>query len=66
MENDALLDAFLVRLEARLLALRDGHFDVAGWHDRQVTTGRAVRIELPGGEIGRLPPSASTEPPAPF
>jgi BirA family biotin operon repressor/biotin-[acetyl-CoA-carboxylase] ligase len=51
VENDVLLDAFLVRLEARLVALRDGHFDVAGWHDRQVTTGRAVRIELPGGEI---------------
>jgi BirA family biotin operon repressor/biotin-[acetyl-CoA-carboxylase] ligase len=51
VENGVLLDAFLVRLEARLLALRDGHFDVAGWHDRQVTTGRAVRIELPGGDI---------------
>lgn len=51
VENDVLLDAFLVRLEARLVALRNGHFDVAGWHDRQVTTGRAVRIELPGGEI---------------
>ncbi len=32
-----------------LLALRDGHFDVAGWHDRQVTTGRTVRIEMPDG-----------------
>jgi BirA family biotin operon repressor/biotin-[acetyl-CoA-carboxylase] ligase len=51
VENDVLLEAFLVRLEARLVALRDGHFDVAGWHDRQVTTGRSVRIELPGGEI---------------
>lgn len=48
---DALLDAFLVHLEPRLLALRDGHFDVAGWHDRQVTTGRDIRFELPGGEI---------------
>ena len=50
VENDVLLGAFLVRLEARLLALRDGHFDLATWHDRQVTTGRAIRIELPGGE----------------
>jgi BirA family biotin operon repressor/biotin-[acetyl-CoA-carboxylase] ligase len=49
--NDVLLDAFLVRLEARLVALRDGHFDLATWHDRQVTTGRAIRIELPDGEI---------------
>jgi BirA family transcriptional regulator, biotin operon repressor / biotin---[acetyl-CoA-carboxylase] ligase len=49
--TDELLDAFLVRLEPRLVALRDGHFDVAGWHDRQVTTGRTVRIELPDGRI---------------
>ncbi len=44
-----LLAAFLLRLEPRVLALRDGHFDVAGWHDRQVTTGRMVRIEMPDG-----------------
>jgi BirA family biotin operon repressor/biotin-[acetyl-CoA-carboxylase] ligase len=50
VETGALLEAFVERLEPRLLALRDGHFDVAGWHDRQVTTGRVVRIELPGGE----------------
>ena len=51
VEAETLLDAFLVRLEPRLLALRDGHFDVAGWHDRQVTTGRAIQIELPDGKI---------------
>jgi BirA family biotin operon repressor/biotin-[acetyl-CoA-carboxylase] ligase len=44
-----LLEAFLLRLEPRVLALRDGHFDVAGWHDRQVTTGRMVRLEELGG-----------------
>jgi biotin-(acetyl-CoA carboxylase) ligase len=33
----------------RVAALRDGHFDVAGWHARQVTTGRTVRIDLPDG-----------------
>ena len=44
-----LLDAFLTRLEPRLLGLRDGHFDVAGWHDRQITTGRQVRIDMPDG-----------------
>ena len=51
VEAETLLDAFLVRLEPRLMALRDGHFDVAGWHDRQVTTGRAIEVELPGGAI---------------
>jgi len=51
IETGVLLDAFLSRLEPRHLALRDGHFDVAGWHDRQVTTGRAIRIEMPGGEV---------------
>jgi BirA family biotin operon repressor/biotin-[acetyl-CoA-carboxylase] ligase len=45
IDTDQLLDAFLLRLEPRVLALRDGHFDVAGWHDRQVTTGRMVRLE---------------------
>ncbi len=50
IDIDQLLDAFLVRLEPRVLALRDGHFDVAGWHDRQVTTGRMVRLEGSGGE----------------
>jgi BirA family biotin operon repressor/biotin-[acetyl-CoA-carboxylase] ligase len=44
-----LLDAFLLRLEPRVLGLRDGHFDVAGWHDRQITTGRIVRVEATGG-----------------
>jgi BirA family biotin operon repressor/biotin-[acetyl-CoA-carboxylase] ligase len=45
-----LLDAFLERLEPRVLALREGQFDVAGWHDRQVTTGRMVTLEGTGGE----------------
>ena len=49
VESDVLLDAFSIRLEPRLAALRDGHFDVAGWHDRQVTTGRNIRSELPDG-----------------
>jgi BirA family biotin operon repressor/biotin-[acetyl-CoA-carboxylase] ligase len=45
-----LLEEFLLRLEPRVLALREGRFDVAGWHDRQVTTGRMVRLEATGGE----------------
>jgi BirA family biotin operon repressor/biotin-[acetyl-CoA-carboxylase] ligase len=50
IDSNALLDAFLLRLEPRVLALRDGHFDVSGWHARQVTTGRTVRIDMPDGE----------------
>jgi BirA family biotin operon repressor/biotin-[acetyl-CoA-carboxylase] ligase len=45
-----LLDAFLLRIEPRIEALRDGWFDVADWTDRQVTTGREVTVELPDGE----------------
>ena len=48
IDTSELLDAFLLRLEPRVLALRDGHFDVAGWHDRQVTTGRMVRLQESG------------------
>ena len=54
IDAEQLLDAFLVRLEPRVLALRDGHFDVAGWHDRQVTTGRMVRLEGFGGNAEDL------------
>jgi len=49
IDSEALLEEFLVCLEPRLLALRDGHFDVAGWHARQVTTGRHVTIDMPDG-----------------
>ena len=49
-----LLDAFLGRLEVRVEALRGGRFDVADWTDRQLTTGRTVRLERPdGGETVR-------------
>lgn len=44
---ESLLETFLSHLEPRVLGLRDGHFDVAGWHDRQITTGRVVRIDTP-------------------
>jgi BirA family biotin operon repressor/biotin-[acetyl-CoA-carboxylase] ligase len=46
---DELLDAFLGRLETRLIALREGHFDVSTWHSRQITTGRVVRVDMPDG-----------------
>jgi BirA family biotin operon repressor/biotin-[acetyl-CoA-carboxylase] ligase len=49
-----LADTFLGRIEARVEALRGGHFDVAGWQDRQLTTGRVVRLEgLDGGATVR-------------
>jgi BirA family transcriptional regulator, biotin operon repressor / biotin---[acetyl-CoA-carboxylase] ligase len=55
IDTDGLLDGFVARLEPRVAALRDGHFDVAGWHARQVTTGRTVRIDMPDGtsEVAR-------------
>jgi BirA family biotin operon repressor/biotin-[acetyl-CoA-carboxylase] ligase len=49
ISSDALLDAFLLRLEPRVVGLRGGSFDVQGWHDRQITTGRIVRIDMPDG-----------------
>ena len=44
-----LLDGFTARIEPRLVALRTGRFDLGDWVDRQVTTGRDVRIELADG-----------------
>ena len=49
VDSGALLDAFLTRLEVRVEALREGYFDVEGWHERQVTTGRMIRIDMPDG-----------------
>jgi BirA family biotin operon repressor/biotin-[acetyl-CoA-carboxylase] ligase len=45
----ALFAAFIDRVEARTIALRTGHFDIADWVDRQLTSGRPVRLELPDG-----------------
>ncbi len=44
IDRETLLDGFLGRLETRLAALQAGRFDVAGWTDRQVTTGHIVTI----------------------
>ncbi len=49
IDHVALLDAFLGRLEARIEALRGGRFDVADWTDRQITTGRDIRLVAPDG-----------------
>lgn len=49
IDRESLLDAFLDRLEGRLEALRSGWFDVAGWAERQATTGRLVILEAADG-----------------
>ncbi len=49
IDRDALLDAFLGYLEARLGALRAGFFDLQTWAGRQALTGRVVRLAGPAG-----------------
>ena len=49
VDRSTLLDAFLSRLEPRILALRDGRFPVADWTERQLTTRRWVDLQLPDG-----------------
>ncbi len=44
-----LLEAFLERLEDRTDELRAGRFAAGDWTDRQLTTGRAIRLEHPDG-----------------
>jgi len=44
-----LLEAFLGCLEGRVVALRAGQFDGDGWQDRQLTSGRIVRLETADG-----------------
>jgi BirA family biotin operon repressor/biotin-[acetyl-CoA-carboxylase] ligase len=44
VDADRLLERFLGGLETRIEALRRGSFDAAGWTDRQLTTGRLVRL----------------------
>lgn len=50
IDHDALLEAFLARLEPRYEALRLGRFDSAGWSTRQVTTGSEVEVAV-GAEV---------------
>jgi BirA family transcriptional regulator, biotin operon repressor / biotin---[acetyl-CoA-carboxylase] ligase len=45
IDATALLDAFTERVEVRIDALRAGVFDVAGWTERQATTGRLVTLD---------------------
>ncbi len=53
VDRDALLAGFTDRLEARVEALRAGYFDLAGWTERQVTTGRLVTLETVGETVPR-------------
>ena len=46
IDNEALLEGFLARLEPRYEALKQGTFDAAGWSVTQRTTGRRVAVEL--------------------
>ncbi|MEA2620980.1 MAG: BirA family transcriptional regulator [Chloroflexota bacterium] len=49
IDTEALLAAFLERLEPGIDSLRGDRFDAIAWAGRQVTTGRTVRLETPGG-----------------
>jgi len=46
IDREALLDAWLSRLEPRYEALGSGHFDAGAWSTRQRTTGRSVDVDL--------------------
>ena len=48
VDRERLLTSFMGRLEGRVRTLHEGGFDAAGWADRQVTTGRLVRLEGAG------------------
>ena len=46
-----LLGAFTSRLETRIEGLASGRFDVAGWVERQITTGRRIELVRPDGTV---------------
>jgi BirA family transcriptional regulator, biotin operon repressor / biotin---[acetyl-CoA-carboxylase] ligase len=49
VDRTALAAAFVDRLQTRVGSLRGGRFDGAAWADRQLTTGRVIRIDQPDG-----------------
>jgi BirA family biotin operon repressor/biotin-[acetyl-CoA-carboxylase] ligase len=51
VDADDLLERFLVTLDERHADLRDGAFEAAAWTDRQLTSGRLVHLEQPGGGV---------------
>jgi BirA family biotin operon repressor/biotin-[acetyl-CoA-carboxylase] ligase len=52
VDREAVLNAFLDRLPPGIEALRAGRFDGAAWAERQVTTGRSIRVEWRDGSAG--------------
>jgi biotin-(acetyl-CoA carboxylase) ligase len=54
VDRDALLEAWLARLEPRYEALRAGRFDAGGWSSRQRTTGASVEVTLEPGTVGGI------------
>ena len=50
IDEEELLEVFLTSLEPRVDALRGGRFDADDWTERQLTTGRRVRLVEHGGE----------------
>jgi BirA family transcriptional regulator, biotin operon repressor / biotin---[acetyl-CoA-carboxylase] ligase len=50
IEPTHLLEVFLTSLETGISALRAGEFDAGGWVDRQLTTGRTIRLVGHDGE----------------
>ena len=46
IDDEALLDGFLARLEPRYEALKQGTFDAGGWSVAQRTTGRNVAVDI--------------------
>lgn len=49
IDRDVLLSAFLVALEPAVDGLRSGRFPGEAWANRQVTSGRWIRLEQPDG-----------------
>lgn len=51
IDREALLGAWLIRLEPRYEALRLGRFDAGGWTARQRTTNHTVEVDGPDGRL---------------
>jgi BirA family biotin operon repressor/biotin-[acetyl-CoA-carboxylase] ligase len=51
VDRDALLEAWLSRLEPRYEALRENRFDAGSWSSRQRTTGADVEVTLEPGTV---------------
>jgi BirA family biotin operon repressor/biotin-[acetyl-CoA-carboxylase] ligase len=49
IDRVALAAEFVDRLQGRIGSLRGGRFDAATWSERQLTTGRVIRIDRPDG-----------------